>query len=64
MTVAELCGRLQSLANEGYGIHAVELLTECDSCTSDVVVDNPRLEILRSDKGTVKLLFRNEDHDD
>ena len=62
MTVTDLCSQLQSLAHEGYAIHAIELLTECDNCTSDIILDNPTLEILKSDKKTVKLLFRNGEH--
>jgi len=64
MTVTDLCSQLQSLAHEGYAIHAIELLTECDNCTSDITLDNPTLEIIKSDKKTVKLLFRNGEHND
>lgn len=64
MTVTELCSKLQTLAHQGYAIHAIELLTECDSCSSDIVLDNPDLEILESeDNKSVKLLFRNKSHD-
>lgn len=63
MTVTDLCSQLQSLAHEGYAIHAIELLTECDNCTSDITLDNPMLEIIKSDKKTVKLLFRNGEHE-
>lgn len=62
LTVSELCSKLQTLANEGYAVHAIELLTECDNCTSDIILDNPQIEILKAeDKHTVKLLFRNKD---
>ncbi len=62
MTVADLCSQLQSLAHDGYAIHAIELLTECNCCSSDVILDNPSLEILKSeDNKSVKLLFRNKD---
>ena len=60
MTVAQLCSQLQSLAHDGYAIHAIEILTECDNCASDIVLDNPSLEILKAeDNHSVKLLFRN-----
>ncbi len=60
MTVVELCNQLQNLAHQGYAIHSIELLTECDNCSSDVVLDNPSLEILKSeDNHSVKLLFKN-----
>lgn len=63
MTVTELCTMLQGVAHEGYGIHAIELLTECENCTSDIILDNPTLEILKSeDQKTVKLLFKNSEH--
>jgi hypothetical protein len=54
---------LQGVAHDGYGIHAIELLTECENCTSDVILDNPTLEILKyEDQKTVKLLFKNSEH--
>ncbi len=62
LTVADLCSQLQSIAHEGYAIHAIELLVECDKCSSDLVLDNPKLEILKAeDSHSVKLLFRNKD---
>ena len=62
MTVVELCSQLQNLAHQGYAIHAVELSTECDNCSSDVILDNPEMEIIKSeDNHSVKLLFRNKD---
>ena len=61
MTVVELCNQLQNLAHQGYAIYAVELSTECDNCSSDVVLDNPEMEIIKSeDNHSVKLLFRNK----
>lgn len=60
MTVVELCNQLQNLAHQGYAIHAIELLTECNNCSSDVVLDDPLLEIIKSkDNHSVKLLFKN-----
>lgn len=60
MTVVELCNQLQSLAHQGYAIHAVELITECNDCSSEIILDNPSLEILKSeDNHSVKLLFKN-----
>lgn len=62
LTVADLCSQLQSIAHDGYAIHAIELLVECDKCSSDITLDNPRLEILKSENShSVKLLFRNKD---
>jgi hypothetical protein len=61
-TVADLLGALQGIANEGLNIHAVELLTECGHCSSDVIMVAPTLEILKAeDNHSVKLLFRTED---
>lgn len=60
MTVAQLCSQLQSLAHDGYAVHAIEIATECDNCTSDIILDNPILEIIKAeDNHSVKLLFRN-----
>lgn len=57
MTVADLCSQLQSLAHEGYAIHALEIVTE----TGDykVTLNNPTLEMKVTKDHTVKLLFRN-----
>lgn len=61
-TVADLLNALQSVANEGYNIHAIELATECEHCCNDLTLSAPTLEILRSeDNHSVKLLFRTED---
>lgn len=60
MTVVELCSQLQNLAHQGYAIHAVELITKGDDCSSEITLDNPSLEILKSeDNHSVKLLFKN-----
>ena len=60
-TVADLLNALQGVANDGFNIHGIELLTECDHCSSDIILDAPTLEILRSeDSHSVKLLFRND----
>ena len=61
-TVADLLGALQGVANEGFNIHAIEVLTECEHCCSDITLSAPTLEILMSeDDHSVKLLFRGED---
>jgi len=61
MTVQELCGKLQSAAHEGYALHGVELLSECDHCSNDTVLDDPVLEIVKSEEShSVKLIFRNK----
>ena len=61
-TVADLLGALQGVANEGFNIHAIEVLTECEHCCSDIMLSAPTLEILISeDDHSVKLLFRGED---
>ena len=61
-TVADLLGALQGVANEGFNIHAIEVLTECEHCCSDIMLSAPTLEILMSeDNHSVKLLFRGED---
>lgn len=56
MTVANLCSQLQSLAHEGYAIHALEIVTE----TGDykVTLNNPTLEIKKTDH-SVNLIFKN-----
>lgn len=56
MTVANLCSQLQSLAHEGYAIHALEIVTE----TGDyrVTLNNPTLEIKKTDR-SVNLIFKN-----
>lgn len=60
-TVADLLGALQGVANEGFNIHAIEVLTECEHCCSDIALSAPTLEILMSeDNHSVKLLFRND----
>lgn len=60
-TVADLLGALQSVANEGFNIHAIEVLTECEHCCNDLTLSVPTLEILMSeDTHSVKLLFRND----
>ena len=60
-TVADLLGALQGVANEGFNIHAIEVLTECEHCCSDIMLSAPTLEILMSeDNHSVKLLFRND----
>lgn len=60
-TVADLLGALQGVANEGFNIHAIEVLTECEHCCSDITLSAPTLEILMSeDNHSVKLLFRND----
>ena len=61
-TVADLLGALQGVANEGFNIHAIEGLTECEHCCSDITLSAPTLEILMSeDNHSIKLLFRGED---
>ena len=61
-TVADLLGALQVVANEGFNIHAIEVLTECEHCCSDITLSAPTLEILMSeDNHSIKLLFRGED---
>lgn len=60
-TVADLLGALQGVANEGFNIHAIEVLTECEHCCNDLTLSAPILEILMSeDTHSVKLLFRND----
>lgn len=60
-TVADLLGALQGVANEGFNIHAIEVLTECEHCCSDITLSAPTLEILMSeDNHSIKLLFRND----
>lgn len=60
-TVADLLGALQGVANEGFNIHAIEVLTECEHCCNDLTLSAPTLEILRSEGNhSVKLLFRTE----
>lgn len=59
--VADLLGALQSVANEGFNIHVIEVLTECEHCCNDLTLSAPTLEILMSeDTHSVKLLFRND----
>lgn len=60
-TVADLESACQLAANAGLAVHAIEISTECDHCTSDIVLDNPVLSIIESDNGSVKLLFKNGD---
>lgn len=61
MTVSDLCGQLQSLAHEGYALHGVEILSECDHCSNDAVLDDPVLEIVKSEEShSVKLIFKNK----
>lgn len=61
-TVADLLNALQSVTNEGYNIHAIELATECGNCSSDITMVSPTLEILRSEGNhSIKLLFRTDD---
>ena len=61
-TVADLLGALQGVANEGFNIHAIEVLTECEHCCSDITLSAPTLEILMSEGNhSIKLLFRGED---
>ena len=61
-TVSDLLNVLQGVANEGFNIHAIEVLTECEHCCSDIMLSAPTLEILISeDDHSVKLLFRGED---
>lgn len=61
-TVADLLNALQGVANEGFNIHAIEVLAECEHCCNDLTLSAPTLEILRSeDNHSVKLLFRTED---
>ena len=61
-TVSDLLNVLQSVANEGFNIHSIEVLTECEHCCSDITLSAPTLEILVSeDDHSVKLLFRAED---
>lgn len=60
-TVADLLGALQRVANEGFNIHAIEVLTECEHCCNDLTLSAPTLEVLRSeDNHSVKLLFKND----
>lgn len=58
MTVSELCSKLQTLAHQGYAIHEIELTTECESCSSDVTLFNPSLEVMETSEKTVKLIFK------
>ena len=61
-TVSDLLNVLQSVANEGFNIHSIEVLTECEHCCSDITLSAPTLEILMSeDNQSIKLLFRGED---
>ena len=60
-TVSDLLNVLQSVANEGFNIHSIEVLTECEHCCSDITLSAPTLEILVSeDDHSIKLLFRND----
>lgn len=60
-TVSDLLNVLQSVANEGFNIHSIEVLTECEHCCSDITLSAPTLEILMSeDNHSVKLLFKND----
>lgn len=60
-TVSDLLNVLQSVANEGFNIHSIEVLTECEHCCSDITLSTPTLEILMSEDGhSVKFLFRND----
>ena len=60
-TVADLLGALQGVANEGFNIHAIEVLTECVQCCSDITLAAPTLEsLMAEDNHSVKLLFRND----
>lgn len=56
MTVANLCSQLQSLAHEGYAIHALEIVTEMGDYK--VTLNNPTLEIKKADH-SVNLIFKN-----
>ena len=61
-TVSDLLNVLQGVANEGFNIHAIEVLTECEHCCSDIMLSDTTLEILISEADhSVKLLFRGED---
>ena len=61
MTVSDLCVQLQSLAHEGYALHGVELLSKCDHCSNDTILENPVSEIVRSEEShSVKLIFKNK----
>ena len=61
-TVSDLLNMLQSVANEGFNIHSIEVLIECEHCCSDIALSAPTLEILMSeDNHSIKLLFRGED---
>ncbi len=60
-TIADLESACQLAANAGLAIHAIEVSTECNHCSSDIVLDNPVLEIIKSeDNNSVKLLFKNK----
>ena len=60
-TVSDLLNVLQSVANEGFNIHSIEVLTECEHCSSDITLSAPTLEILVSeDNHSIKLLFKND----
>lgn len=60
-TVSGLLNVLQSVANEGFNINSIEVLTECEHCCSDIILSAPTLEILMSeDDHSIKLLFRND----
>jgi len=57
----ELITKLQTYSHDGYAIHAIELVSECEHCCSDTVLDNPVLEILvAEDNKSIKLLFKNK----
>jgi len=59
MTVREICDRLQILANNGFAVHSVEIQSECEKCSEDIILDNPELLILEDDENkSIRLLFR------
>lgn len=43
-TVADLESACQLAANAGLAVHAIEVLTECDHCASDIVLESKKQE--------------------
>ena len=61
MTMGELINKLQTYSHEGYAIHSIELISKCENCSSDVILDDPKLKMIVAEDNNIKLIFKNKD---
>ena len=58
MELAKMTCQLQNYAHEGYALHGVEIHSTCHNCDTDIIIEDPDLQIEVDEKTkSIKLKF-------